>query len=211
MDADKILKAIKFFFGDNPIVLIGAATGGIGIVNVLDSAIATYLGIQWAFVPEELRPLFMLVRDLWQWLIGPLLVYLPFALPEPAKNYLLMGAITAGMRIRSSFVILNALNDGSIDSYTQKTIISSCPLVLRKKQYFKFYLLFLPIRLFYAFFMWPIKILGAALRYRRGEWRAGFDTDNAIDARQKQYTTFFNSIFWALFIIFVCIVLSVAW
>ena len=211
MDGDEMKKLLKFMFGDNPLVIAAASFGGIGIVNVLDSVIASHLASEWVFIPDSLRPLFVLVRDLWQWFIGPILPLLPFDLSEPVKNYFLMGAITAVMRARSSIVVFCALNEGSIDAYEQKTIIPQYYLNLHKGEYFKFLLLFLPIRLLYAFFMWPIKIFGAAWRYGRGEWRAGFDTEHAISARKKQYSTFFNSIFWAGFIIFICLVLGVAW
>jgi len=198
MNEKEVMELLKFIFGKNPIVILAAMVGGIGIVNVIDSIITVQLSIQWALVPDWLRPIFTIIREWWQWLIDPILACLPFNVSDPMKDYMLMGFIVAGMRLRSSMVIWKDLKDLSIESYTQRTIIPGYPIILRRDEKLKFIVLFLPFRIIFAFFAWPIKLFGAAWRYGRGEKREG--------ASDEQYRTFFGSIFWSVFIVFVCLV-----
>lgn len=198
MNGIDIIKLLQFIFGKNPIVILTAMVGGVGIVNVIDSVITLHLFTQWSLVPDWLRPIFYIIREWWQRIIDPLLAYLPFNISAPGKDYMLMGAIVAGMRLRSSTVIWGDLKTQSIESYTQSTIIPGCPITLRQGEILKFTLLFLPVRIIFAFFAWPVKLFGAAWRYGRGEKRKGVS--------DEQYLTFFGSIFWAVFIVFVCVV-----
>lgn len=201
---------IKFFLA-HPIAFVATVAGGLGIVNVLDSLISA-LGITWVLIPDWLRPLFTLIRMLWHPIADFIALILPFSISDAFKDYMLMGFIVAGMRFRSSNVIWQALKQStkntsknSLNSYTQKTIFK--PIVLLPGQELKYYLVFLPVRLIFAFVAWPIKIFGALFRYVSGEWRKGFEEDALQEIRQEQYLTFFKAVIWAAFWLLICLII----
>ncbi len=202
-----VIQDLASYFRDSPFAAAAAAVGGMGIINVLDSVIMHQLGITWTLVPEWLRPIFTLVREWWRPLVEWAVQVLPFQVSDPLKDYMLMGTIVAGMRSRSSWVIWSALGDGSLRSYEQKTALPKRPLVLRRGQWSKFLGVFLPIRLGYAFLAWPAKLVGAVWRYSRQQWGDAFVSGDAREARRNQYMAFFVSVVWALFGIFICLVL----
>ncbi len=194
---------LKKLFGDNPLVIGGAIIGGFGILNVIDSLIG-----EWGFIFDWLRPIFTLIRDLWRPLIDKVALYLSLRVSDPVKDYMLMGCIVVGMRLRSSMVIWRGLNDQKLTSYPQRTLFRNHPIVLRKGESFKFYGLFLPIRLSWAFIAWPPKVFGAAWRYGRGTWDKGFSGQEARETRQEQYLIFFGAIFWALFFLMISLLIQ---
>ena len=193
-------------FGKNPLVISAAAVGGAGILNVLDSLILDRLGVQWVLIPDCVRPLFYIVRDWWYPLLDKVFDFLSITVSPPVKDYILMGFIVLGMRLRSSFVIWGGIKKKSLPFYTQEIVFMSKPLLIKEGDSVKFYALFLPIRLSYAFVAWPIKIFGAAWRYARGEWKKGFHGNKRLEIRREQYFTFFGSVFWAMFFVLLCLV-----
>jgi hypothetical protein len=178
----------------------------VGIINVLDSVIMQQLGVSWTLVPDWLRPIFTVVRELWRPLVEWATHYLPFRVSDPLKDYMLMGTIVAGMRLRSSWVVWSALGDGSLSSYTQKTFMKGRPVVLKRGQRMKFSLAFLPTRLGYALLAWPAKLGGAVWRYSRQEWGEEYEMGRAREARRTQYMAFFVTVLWAVSGVFLCLV-----
>ena len=205
MKYEAIEKLCKKLCGNNPFAIGAALAGGVGMLNVLDSLIIEHTGVPWTLIPDWLRPFFILIRDLWRPLIDHVVRYFPFKVSDPAKDYMLMGAIVAGMRFRSSMVIWKALKDQTLGSYTQRTVLPGHPLELRHGEHLKFCALFLPIRLSFAFVAWPLKIFGAIWRYRSGEWGEDFDKGSARMAREEQYLTFFRAVIWAGILVFLCL------
>jgi hypothetical protein len=70
-----------------------------------------------------------------------------------------MGMIVAGMRLRSTLIILKGIRTGDLEKYNQKAIGFSI-IIDRNSSTWK-WIAFFSSRLIYAFAIWPAKLLGA--------------------------------------------------
>jgi len=201
---NEMLDFLKKLSDQSFIALVAAAVGAAGFLNVVDAIIFQYLGEVWTRIPDWLRQIFEVIRMVWRPLFDLVGQYFPFNVSGAAKDYFLMGFIVVGMRWRSSWVIWNALNDNVWDEYPQKMLWMNKKINLKKNQKLKYYFAFLPIRLIPTFFFWPIRVIGAALRYVNGQWSIGYE-GKAREVREQQYITFFTTIFLAILFILLCL------
>lgn len=191
--------------GRNPFVFISSLIGGIGILSWIDALAIDLVSKPWPLL-DPIRVPIELVQSLMRPIIAFLLTPLPFEIPNSVLDYMWMGLIVAGMRIRSSWSIWRSLQYDEIPFYNQKTCLRYKPIVLRKGEVRKFLLMFLPVRLAYAFVLWPEKFIGAFVRYVWGPWQNNLTDPVEIEAKRKQYLLFFGSVVFAVALVLFCLV-----
>ena len=173
---------------------------------MVDSLVEFHLNFEWKLIHESVRPLFILVRMIWRPLIDDFASILHISISDPAKDYYMMGAIVCGMRLRSSMVIWHGIKSGHLDYYKQKTILKTYPIILEKGQSLKFWFLFIPTRLIFAFWLWPVKVFGASFRYITKNTGIEFSQGPAKEIREEQYLVFFQTLLWAAVLILLALV-----
>lgn len=211
----KLLHYFVEFLFQYPGMAIGALIGGISILTFVDSLFKNLWNIPLPLPPmtllwlpsidlrDYIYQVFTFFRGIWRPLTEFIEAIFSLELPSSIKDYITMGLITASMRIRSSFIIWRGVNDKSLNSYSQKTILANKPVVLYAGEWCKFLLLFLPIRVIYAFFAWPLKIVGAAVRFNNRYLTPSSTgepefTGKAKEVRKLQYMAFFTNIISAV-------------
>ena len=213
---EKLVKFFLDFIAKYPEMGIGALLGGINLVTFADSFCQNLFNIPlpmpWVlppFIIDHIRQIFSFFREFWSPLTEFIARFFSFELPSTIKDYITMGIITAGMRFRSSFTIWKGVNNGFLKPYEQKTILPNNPIFLHAGECCKFWFLFLPIRVSYAFIAWPSKIGGAIYRFNKRYLKSSSTgerdfTGEAEKVRIDQYMAFFST-----FIVAVLILLSI--
>jgi hypothetical protein len=189
-------KVYDALVGQEPSVVLGSLVGAFGLLNLLDSLVIAYGGMQWQIVPDVLEPFFALFREATRAVFSLLEGLIRIHVPSVAQDYLIMGFIVAGMRLRSTIVILSAVSSGDLKKYREE--IFGWKLTVRPGSSFGRWLAFFAIRLLFALVLWPVKLFGACSRYLRGNLRDRGRGPKREKIQSKQYLTFFGTVAWAL-------------
>lgn len=193
--------------GKNPVTFASSFIAGVGILSWLDALAMDILHKPWALL-DPIRIPIELVQYVARPLVAFILSPIPFTIPNSFLDYIWMGLIVAGMRLRSSWTIWRSLQNDKIMFYNQKTFLRFYPVVLRKGELGKFLWLFLPVRLGYAFILWPIKLIGAFTRYAWGPWKENIKDPGEVQAKRDQYLMFFGAIMFAIILMVFCLIVQ---
>lgn len=199
-------KLVDALLRQPPGVILGALVGAFGIVNILDSLVAAYAGTAWELIPDSFRPLFDLFRVAARSLVDFLTGLVDVRLPAVWQDYVAMGLIVAGMRLRSTQVIARALRTGDLKEYRED--VFGRALVVRRETRPATWIGFFAWRLLFAFILWPMKLFGAASRFATGNLRKRSRGPEKKKVTEEQYLTFFGSVAWAVFLILLFLVIK---
>ena len=196
-------------FFKQPIVLqLSSILGAFGILNLIDSLVIEYLNVSWS-LPEYLHQLVELFRIPIRYLFGFITELVKINIPGVWQDYIAMGLIVAGMRLRSTRIILKGIKTGDLKKYKQNVIGYS--IIVDKKSSTWKWIAFFSSRLVYAFAIWPAKLFGATYRYVTGNRRKGGKGKKAKDVGEQQYLTFFGSVIWAIVFFILFFMLNLFW
>lgn len=203
---DKLSEKILNVFVKQPLtVTAGAILGAFGLLNWLDSLIEVFQGAPWGLL-DIMRPLFQLFREAARTVVGFLTELISLRLPGIWQDYVAMGLIVAGMRFRSTLVIQRAIQkDNKITEYKEDFFGKT--FTVTGSSGFWSWTGFFTWRLVFAFILWPVKLVGASIRYLSGEVRNRGQGPYWDEIREKQYLAFFGSVVWA--VLFIVLLLTV--
>jgi hypothetical protein len=199
------VKFLTALVGQKLLVVLASLFGAFGMLNLLDSLIVVYWGSPWRFL-DTFALWFFLFKTATRFFFEFFSIFLSFSIPTIVQDYLAMGIIVMGMRLRSSRVIRKAIKNEELDEYNEEFM--GLDLTVNNESTILRWFAFFFLRLSFAVFFWPFKLFGASKRYIMGNLRNRGRGQKQTEIQSMQYLTFFGTVAWALVILIQLLVIK---
>ena len=134
-------------------------------------------------------------RPVWAFVLG----WLPWELPGYTKDYLTMGAIVAGMTLRMRLFRWKSIHDHNTEYKYMQVRFLTIPLVnVTPGQWFRFFLLDIPVRMIDNLLFWPVSLTYRLYRVSRDRL---WEVQNKNTTWRRGYFIFAETFVWILIIL----------